>query len=235
MARKPKVSLSLTPAAIAVLDHLVQRMDSSRSALVEQILQGQVVLHTPLGEWTVRWEATEDGATVTAVVPGGEETPEAEPKGIEAAASEPLATGETTDLSDEVQTLRQQIADLEAQLAIANAEPAPTQIETQGTVPETSAELTTLNQQVADLQAQLARAEAVPPVPAQPQGMGSDVTLALQRQLMDAIAAQSNLKAQLHTQAQELARLRQTLAQQQSLAAIGERQLNRWQHQTYAR
>ena len=222
MVRKPRVSLSLTPAAAAVLDALTNATELSRSALVEQVLQGKVAFEGPAIDWTVSIQDTEAGPTVASVSSGPPTSspaatadpttpvPETPIKATDA-ASVPTSSGTKDDRTAEIKALQQQLADLTAQLAAARtpAPTAPPAVETPAPVTSSVGE-SSGTERVSD------------PAPA------------LQQQLVAAIAAQADLQTQLQDQTQELTTLRQQLAQQQSLAAVGEHQLNRWRYHTYA-
>jgi ribosomal protein L29 len=248
MVRKPRVSLSLTPAAVAVLDELTTATELSRSALVEQMLQGKMAFESAALAWTVSIQDTEAGPTVATISSGP-------PTSSAPTAPTPAQTGPeaTIDEADEIpvpdavgtDASRDDSSPLPS-LSGPDTEP----VAQQQPEDDLATEITALQQQLADLKAQLAAAQTPAPVistavetpaPAVPSAGGpsaseriNDPVPALQQQLVAAIAAQDDLQAQLQGQAQELATLRQQLAQQQSLAAVGEHQLNRWRYHTYA-
>jgi ribosomal protein L29 len=247
MVRKPRVSLSLTPAAVAVLDELTTATELSRSALVEQMLQGKMAFESAALAWTVSIQDTEAGPTVATISSGP-------PTSSAPTAPTPVQTGPeaTIDEADEIPVPDAVGTDAsrDDSSALPSLSGPDTEPVAQQPEDDLATEITALQQQLADLKAQLAAAQTPAPVistavetpaPAVPSAGGpsaseriNDPVPALQQQLVAAIAAQDDLQAQLQGQAQELATLRQQLAQQQSLAAVGEHQLNRWRYHTYA-
>lgn len=241
MVRKPRVSLSLTPAAVAVLDELTNATELSRSALVEHMLQGRMAFDSPALAWTVRIQDTEAGPTVATVSSGpppSSPTPAPDPATLESAAVEVADEAPEAPVSTASDTTTPNLDDPGTASSPDHSDGQPL-AQAPETSPDRTAEITALQQQLAAIKAQLAAAQTLPPA-ISPGAKSSasepinDPVPALQQQLLAAIAAQDDLQAQLQGQAQELATLRQQLAQQQSLAAVGERQLNRWRYHTYA-
>lgn len=236
MARKTKVSLSLTPEAVTVLDDLATQLSVSRSGLVEQLAQGHLAVKAPAAQQGAALMLGSKGISVTPFDPSldlptgeppkepstGADAPAVEPPAADTPAV-PISEGHSKG-SPEGNTPEEDASGIGGG---AIASPPPAEPEMAG-----GADAPAADQPGEPTAAAAGMAPVPPPEPPHPQ---ADPVPALQSQLLAAIAAQDTLKAQAQAQAQELIQLRQELAQQRSLALLGERQINRWRYYTYSR
>ncbi|WP_008313678.1 hypothetical protein [Leptolyngbya sp. PCC 6406] len=240
MARKKKVSLSLTPAAVAVLDELATHTELSRSALVESLVQGQGTVMATEPQWAVRLVSDPAGMTVVERLPLDRALTIA-PEILDAPESPRLVADTGKDIAiDSASETPEALTGESPVMVPASPDPEESPEALMGESPvmvpaSPDPELLALRQQVADLQAQRLAAPSALAPPVVAVFAAPDPVPALQQQLLAAIATQSALRAEVQAQQQELTQLRQDLAHQQSLAAVGERQLNKWRHQTFSR
>jgi len=231
MGRKHRIGLTLTPRSLALLDALVDQTMLSRADVLDAIAQGQIQLLAPEAQWSFHITAiaeedfvltprsTVDASTGNASTPPSSSmqpaadvspVPAEAPRAPSEPDAEAILKAQLSDATDTITRLRAELATVRDQLTTAPAVPVASSNEAAPAAPKTTS-------------------ESAPKA-----GPSTEWVSYLQNQLLAARSAQADLAAQVGRQTAELERLRQSLAQAQQMAAIGETQINRWQYKTFA-
>ncbi len=250
MGRKQHIGLALSPQAVTVLDELAQQTDQSRIEVMEAIAHGRLAVNAVAPEWSFTLTRAGDHMTVmpasevmaAASLPQSSVTPPSSvtsefptsqtPSTVHQASSSPPSSHTSSMMPDRPAAEGTQTAENTLSAAdIAALKELSALQQTQ---------LDAARSHIRQLQARLsnhlstAALISAPSMTSERPAAETDITGRLQAELTTLQTAYAELAAAHQEQQSQNHHLRQQLATAQTMATIGESQLNRWRYKTFS-